>query len=60
MSGDAFLTVEWQPLLRAGFPLRAPADEPAPVLTVEWGPMLGTSYYGYGDDLTGAEDRPGT
>jgi hypothetical protein len=55
-----FLTVEWQPLLRAGFPLRDPADEPAPVLTVGWGPMLGTSYYGYADDLTGEDDRSRT
>ncbi len=47
----AFLTVQWGPLLSAGFPLREPDDEPAPVLTVEWGAKLGTSYYGYGRDL---------
>ncbi|MEV4754100.1 hypothetical protein AB0J86_03155 [Micromonospora sp. NPDC049559] len=51
MTEGPFLTVEWQPLLNAGLPLRDPDEAPAPTLTVEWGPRLGTSYYGYGDDL---------
>ncbi|MFC3503924.1 hypothetical protein ACFOOK_23550 [Micromonospora krabiensis] len=47
---EPYLTVEWQPLLNAGFPLRDPHDEPTPVLTVEWGPKLGTSWYAYDDE----------
>lgn len=56
MTTGPFLTVQWQPLLNPGLPLREPDDEPTPVLAVEWGPKLGTSYYGYGDDLD--EDPP--
>ncbi|MFI6761096.1 hypothetical protein ACIBF5_18360 [Micromonospora sp. NPDC050417] len=51
MTTGPFLTVEWQPLLNAGLPLREPDDEPAAILTVGWGPKLGTSYYAHGDDL---------
>ncbi|MFI7604884.1 hypothetical protein ACIBTV_07155 [Micromonospora sp. NPDC049366] len=49
---EPYLTVEWQPLLNAGFPLRDPQDEPTPVLTVGWGPKLGTSWYAYDDEDT--------
>ncbi|WP_158609262.1 hypothetical protein [Micromonospora musae] len=54
---EPFLTVEWQPLLNAGLPLRDPDDEPEPPLTVEWGPKLGTSWYAYGEHL--AEETDG-
>ncbi|MEV6814864.1 hypothetical protein [Micromonospora sp. NPDC051296] len=47
---EPFLTVEWQPLLNAGFPLPDPKHEPAPTMAVEWGPKLGTSWYAYGDE----------
>lgn len=49
MSGP-FLSVEWQPLLNAGFPLLDADEPPAPALTVEWGPKLGTSFYSYDED----------
>jgi hypothetical protein len=51
---NPFLTVEWQPLLNAGFPLLDPDEPPAPALTVEWGPKLGTSYYAYAEDPDGS------
>ncbi|MEV0153036.1 hypothetical protein AB0H57_04750 [Micromonospora sp. NPDC050686] len=53
---EPFLTVQWQPLLNAGFPLPDPDEAPAPALTVEWGPKLGTSWYAYGDARSAQTD----
>jgi hypothetical protein len=44
---DPFLTVEWGPVVNAGFPLGEAASLPHPFLTVGWEPKLGTSHYPY-------------
>ncbi|MFI9526676.1 hypothetical protein [Micromonospora rosaria] len=53
---EPYLTVDWQPLLNAGFPVPDPTAGSTPAMAVGWEPKLGTSWYAYGDHLTEEAD----